>query len=483
MIDSVHVVGAGRVGSAVSARLAERGIALRAEDPQLVLLCVPDRAIAEVAAALEPGPWVAHVSGATPLAALEPHERRFSLHPLQTFTRARGPEQLDGAWAAVTAETEEAHAVALELAGLLGLRPFALADDRRALYHAGAALASNYLVTLRRAGGRLLAHAGAPPEALDPLMRRTIENGFELTGPISRGDWATVRAHEAAIAAADGSLLPLYRAGARATALLADEAPREVRPLVCRTVADVRDALGRLGGTVGLVPTMGSLHAGHRSLLRAARGECDVVVMSLFVNPAQFGDRDDLARYPRDEAADLAAAAEEGVDVVFAPSADELYPPGYQTWVDVEELGSILEGEHRPGHFRGVATVCLKLFTIARPDRAYFGQKDAQQVAVLRRLVADLHLELELRVLPTVRDDDGLALSSRNGRLSPEERERARALPRALATRDPERARELLGDLDVDYVEVAPLDPPVLVAAVRVGGTRLIDNVVLEEAP
>ena len=130
-----------------------------------------------------------------------------------------------------------------------------------------------------------------------------------------------------------------------------------------------------------------------------------------------------------------------------------------------------------------MATVCLKLFTIARPDRAYFGQKDAQQVAVLRRLVADLHLELELRVLPTVRDDDGLALSSRNGRLSPEERERARALPRALATRDPERARELLGNLDVDYVEVAPLDPPVLVAAVRVGGTRLIDNVVLEEAP
>ena len=186
--------------------------------------------------------------------------------------------------------------------------------------------------------------------------------------------------------------------------------------------------------------------------------------------------------YPRDEARDLAAAAEAGVDLVFAPTVEEMYPPGFQTWVDVTELGSVLEGEHRPGHFRGVATVCLKLFTIVRPDIVYFGQKDAQQVAVLRRMIADLALELELRDLPTVRDADGLALSSRNRLLSPAERERALALPRALATRDPERARELLDGLDVDYVEVAPFDPPVLAAAVRVGSTRLIDNIPLEEA-
>jgi predicted short-subunit dehydrogenase-like oxidoreductase (DUF2520 family) len=218
MVTSVQVVGAGRVGSAVSARLGERGIQLRADHSELVLLCVPDRAIAAAARAIEPGPWVAHVSGATPLAALEPHERRFGLHPLQTFTRSRGAEQLDGAWAAVTAETDEARALARELAETLGLRAFDLADDRRVLYHAGASIASNFLVTLRRAAGELLEAAGAPPEALDPLMRRTIENGFELTGPIQRGDWETVDAHLGAIRAEAPRLEPLYRALAEVTA-------------------------------------------------------------------------------------------------------------------------------------------------------------------------------------------------------------------------------------------------------------------------
>ena len=210
MIERAHVIGAGRVGSAIAARLRERGLDVGAADPQLVLLCVPDRAIAEVAAATATGPWVAHVSGATPLAALEPHVRRFGLHPLQTFTRGRGPEQLDGAFAAVTAETEDASRVGEWLARLLGLEPFALADDKRAAYHAGAAIASNYLVTLRRAAGSLLEAAGAPPEALDPLMRRTIENGFEPTGPIARGDWATVDAHIAAIRAERPELESLY---------------------------------------------------------------------------------------------------------------------------------------------------------------------------------------------------------------------------------------------------------------------------------
>jgi predicted short-subunit dehydrogenase-like oxidoreductase (DUF2520 family) len=218
MVESVNVIGRGRVGSALAARLEERGVAVR-EDGELALLCVPDTAIRDVARGLFPGPgWIGHVSGATPLSALDPHERRFSLHPLQTFTLARGPEQLDGAWAAVTAETNEARAFGFELAELLGLRPFELADDRRPLYHAGAAVASNYLVTLHRVASELFVAAGAPPEALEPLMRRTIENGFELTGPIERGDWDTVEAHREAIRGVRPDLEPLYDVLAEATA-------------------------------------------------------------------------------------------------------------------------------------------------------------------------------------------------------------------------------------------------------------------------
>jgi predicted short-subunit dehydrogenase-like oxidoreductase (DUF2520 family) len=217
VIEPVRVIGAGRVGSAVTARLSERGVALHGEAPALVLLCVPDGAIAEVARGIEPGPWVGHVSGATRLSALDPHRRRFSLHPLQTFTRARGAEQLDGAFAAVTAESDEARAVAVELAATLGLQPFDLADDRRVLYHAGAAIASNFLVTLRRVAGTLVEDAGAPAEALDPLMRRTMENGFELTGPIARGDWQTVEAHVRAIRERRPEYERLYEALAEAT--------------------------------------------------------------------------------------------------------------------------------------------------------------------------------------------------------------------------------------------------------------------------
>jgi pantoate--beta-alanine ligase len=247
-----------------------------------------------------------------------------------------------------------------------------------------------------------------------------------------------------------------------------------------RGIAELRHELASRGGSVGLVPTMGALHAGHEALIGAARVENDVVVVSLFVNPAQFDEGADLAAYPRDEGRDAQLAAEAGADLLFAPPAEEIYPAGFQTWVDVERLSQGLEGAHRPGHFRGVATVCLKLFNIVRPQRAYFGQKDAQQVAVVRRLVRDLNLDIEIRPVPTVRDADGLALSSRNARLSPEEREAALALPRALATRDAAAARAALNGLDVDYVEVADFDPPVLAAAVRVGSTRLIDNVVLD---
>jgi pantoate--beta-alanine ligase len=249
-----------------------------------------------------------------------------------------------------------------------------------------------------------------------------------------------------------------------------------------RTISKLRSHLAGRSG-VGLVPTMGAFHEGHLSLIRAAREECDVVVVSDFVNPAQFAAGEDFERYPRDEARDAELAEDAGADVLFAPSADELYPPGYETWVEVERLGAILEGVHRPGHFRGVATVCCKLFNLVRPQRAYFGQKDAQQVAVIKRMVRDLNVGVEIRVLPTVRDADGLALSSRNAYLSPEDRRAALALPRALATRDPQRARELLNGLEVDYLEVADFEPRVLAAAVRIGKTRLIDNVVLEGDP
>ena len=218
MFETVRVIGAGRVGAAVAARLRERGAAVRDEDVELVLVCVPDAAIAEVARGVEPGPWIAHTSGATPLSALDPHTRRFGLHPLQTFTRARGPEQLDGAYAAVTAESDEAHAAGVALAELLGLRPFALAEADRTLYHAGAAIASNYLVTLHRAATSIFTLVGAPPAGLEPLMRRTVENGFELTGPIARGDMHIVDAHVRALRERAPQLESMYRALAEATA-------------------------------------------------------------------------------------------------------------------------------------------------------------------------------------------------------------------------------------------------------------------------
>lgn len=222
MISTVRVVGTGRAGGAIAARLAERGLPVTTgreplADADLILLAVPDSAIAEVAQQVPIGPWLAHVSGATSLAALDPHTRRFSLHPLQTLTRDRSAEQLDGAWAAVTAESEDAREAARWLAETLGLRPFDLADADKALYHAGAAMASNFLVTLHAAAARLLAESHAPAEALVPLMTRTIENGFVLTGPIARGDWSTVDAHLRALEERAPDLVPLYRALAEAT--------------------------------------------------------------------------------------------------------------------------------------------------------------------------------------------------------------------------------------------------------------------------
>ena len=262
-----------------------------------------------------------------------------------------------------------------------------------------------------------------------------------------------------------------------------------------RTIAGLRAALEPLRrGSVGLVPTMGALHEGHRALFAAARRECDTVVASIFVNSPQFENPADLAAYQIDIEADARLAEEAGVDLLFVPTDDEMYAEGFQTWVDVELLSRDLEGEHRPGHFRGVATICAKLFIIVRPDRAYFGEKDAQQTAVVDRMVRDLALGLEIRVVPTVRNGDGVAVSSRNNRLSAEERRAARALPRALSAgklayrrgEDPvEAAHGILAEeplLEPEYLEVTRFDggAPVLAAAVRAGRTRLIDNVSLE---
>jgi len=259
------------------------------------------------------------------------------------------------------------------------------------------------------------------------------------------------------------------------------------------TIAQVRRAIAarRSRGPVGFVPTMGALHEGHVSLVTQARAACATVVASVFVNPAQFDDPADLAAYPRQEARDARLLEQAGADVLFLPPAGEIYPAGRATSVVIEGAALGFEGDHRPGHFNGVALVCLILFNSVAPDSVYLGQKDAQQVAVLRQLVRDLHLAVEIRVGATVRDPDGLAMSSRNVRLSADERARALAIPRALRAglaafargADPiAPARAALISLDVEYVRVALFDGrPTLVVAARAGATRLIDNVPLTQ--
>ena len=273
------------------------------------------------------------------------------------------------------------------------------------------------------------------------------------------------------------------------------------------TVADFQAARRRQCGSLGLAPTMGYLHDGHLALVRRARAENDLLTVSIFVNPAQFGPSEDYEAYPRDMDRDLELLREEGVDHVFAPGVEEVYAPGHDTWVDTGELAARLEGEHRPGHFRGVATVVAKLFNIVGPRRAYFGQKDGQQVAVIRRMVSQLDMGVEIVAVPTVREDDGLALSSRNVYLTPEQRKAAPAIFRALLAAeglwmDGERDGDVLrravrNVLDeaplieaVDYVSVAGAyslaeldrvtEPAMVSVAVRMRRARLIDNLVLD---
>ncbi len=275
---------------------------------------------------------------------------------------------------------------------------------------------------------------------------------------------------------------------------------------VIETIADMRQIRAGLAEPVGFVPTMGYLHEGHLSLVRGARAGCSSVIASIFVNPAQFAPSEDFSSYPRDTERDLALLKKEGADIVFMPAEAEMYPPGFDSWVEVGQIARRLEGASRPSHFRGVATVCAKLFHIVQPDRAYFGQKDAQQAAVIKKMVADLAMNLEVITLPTVREPDGLALSSRNSYLNLEERQAALVLRRALTLaqanwsqgeRDAGKLRKAMASLikkqplaEIDYVSVAnavtleeldSVEPPALVSmAVKIGKTRLIDNIVLE---
>jgi pantoate--beta-alanine ligase len=262
-----------------------------------------------------------------------------------------------------------------------------------------------------------------------------------------------------------------------------------------RTVPELRAHLATASGTVGLVPTMGAFHAGHESLIKAARNDTDHVVVSLFVNPAQFNDPRDLEAYPRDERRDAERAEQLGADVLFAPSPDVVYPPWFATTVRVEGLSDRFEGTSRgPGHFAGVCTVVAKLLNMVRPDVAYFGQKDAQQVAVLKRMVRDLDFPLEIRVQPTVRDADGLALSSRNVQLSPERRAKALGLSaalRAAAESGLEAGGAVLAEYGIHPDYFAQVDPDtfepspegdLIVIAATIGSTRLIDNVLIERA-
>ena len=474
---------------------------------------MPDDAIADAATWIAPGSLVGHLSGATDLTPLAPHEA-FSLHPLTTVTGKES--RLEGASAAVAGSTDRAHRTAQALAEALRMTPITVDDEHRAAYHASASIASNFFMTIEGFAEELATKVGMTREALVPLVRAAVENwathgaAEALTGPIARGDEETVERQREAILDLIPDRLALFEALVDATReLAATRAPanerREMR--IVRTVDELREALRPLRvGTVGLVPTMGALHEGHLSLVDAARATCDTVVMSIFVNPTQFSEPDDLSAYPRDEARDTALARAAGVDIIFAPDTSEMYPAGYSTTVSVGgRITKVLEAEGRGrGHFDGMATVVSKLCIACMPDRVYFGAKDAQQVLVVRRLIADLRLPVHLEVCETLRDDDGLARSSRNGRLSAEERKQAVGIPDALAAA---KTRYSLGEveseklidtaatvlvqhgIDAEYlvvVDAATLEsvtsvdrPALMLIAARIGQTRLIDNISL----
>ena len=509
---SVRLVGPGRAGRSLAGALVDvgcdvvgllgRGDDLRAAAAgvDLLVLATPDAALPSVASAVAPvdDTVVMHLSGALGLDVLAPHRRRAALHPLAPLPSAEvGRVRLrSGITFAVAGDP-----LSRELAGLLGGRVVEVADEDRAAYHAAACIASNHVVALLGQVERVAASAGLDVEAFTGLARHALVDVADLgaaaalTGPAARGDQATIDRHRSAL---DPEDLPGYDAGVALARRLAERrhaavptaeslAEPTAEPLVvtsARAFSLAMDTERARGRTVGLVPTMGALHAGHRALIEQAAAECDTAVVTVFVNPLQFDDPADLAAYRRDLPSDVALAARAGAKILFAPGVEEMYPghpePPAAT-VHVAGLTEVLEGTSRPGHFDGVATVVTKLFALAGRCRAYFGEKDFQQLAVVRRLVADLSLPVEVVGCATVRDPDGVALSSRNARLRPEARVAARSLRRAL---DAGLSRIRSGARDADVVHAAmwaeltgePLVTPDYAEAVGAGDLRVPDR-------
>ncbi len=519
----------------------------------VLVIATPDSAIGEVAGHVEPAPGtvVVHLSGALGLDVLAPHPRRASLHPLVPLPSAEvGRVRLrSGITFAVAGDP-----VARQLAGLLDGSVVVVEDEHRAAYHAAACIASNHLVALMGQVERVAASAGLDLDAFLGLARAALTDVTELgparalTGPAARGDDTTLERHRHTLDAAE---IPGYDAGVALARRLASDRPpsdppatisvprvpsaprparvvpgaprpatvgsagrrarRSRRDRAVRVVTGAQefsallDTERALGRSVGLVPTMGALHAGHRSLIERAAAECDVVAVTVFVNPLQFDDAADLAAYPRDLDTDVALARSAGASMVFAPPVEEMYgahPARIVSTVHVGGVSEGLEGASRPGHFDGVSTVVAKLFALSGRCRAYFGEKDFQQLAVVRRMVGDLSIPVTIVGCATVREVDGLALSSRNTRLSARERTAALALHRALVAgrrcvergvRDPVRVTAAMTAVLVAERLVTPdyavvVDPDTLqcptelsgevrlLVAARVGAVRLIDN-------
>ena len=518
---TMRVVGGGRAGTSLALAMRRvgwdvesipgrglgRGLALlenAAHGAEFVVLAVPDSAIAAISAQIRPGPAViVHLAGSLGIEVLAPHERRSVLHPLAPLPDPEvGADRLGlGVYFAHAGDQ-----AAIDIAEALGGRVIDIADADRRAYHAAACVASNHVVAAMGQAERIGSKVGLGRHALVELARFALDDverlgpPAALTGPAARGDLATLVAHSNAIGAeeADG-----YWAGAEMAARLAG------RPRPCPSVISSGSALRTelesvraSGRTVGFVPTMGALHPGHTSLIARAATECDMVVTSIFVNPTQFGPQDDLEAYPRHPAGDLALAGAAGTDLIFAPAPGEMYPAGAATTVTVGGPASALETDWRPGHFSGVATVVTRLLALAGNCRVYFGEKDFQQLVVVRRVVLDLGLPAQVVACPTIRDEDGVAMSSRNARLSPAERSAAPVLYRALQAgraavergeTQPDTVATIMSGIvsserlvDLNYavvVDPASLEVPHaitgevrLLVAGRLGTVRLLDN-------
>ena len=526
---------------------------------ELLLLAVPDAELATVVSglaathAVRPGTIVAHTSGANGIAVLAPLTEQgcipLAIHPAMTFTGAdedvaRLPDTCFG----ITAADDVGYAIAQSLVLEIGGEPFRVREDARTLYHAALAHASNHIVTvvldaveaLRSAlwGQELLGQelvgdepGGIAERVVGPLARASLENALQrgqaaLTGPVARGDAGAVADHLRALAEVDPELAQAYRAEFVAHRAARTRTRRDLHRArggglavttrkppqfaagelnvytSVRDISNVTRALRHTGRRVMLVPTMGALHDGHLALVRAAkRVPGSVVVVSIFVNPLQFGANEDLDKYPQTLDDDLDQLRGEGVDIAFTPTAAKMFPDGPRTNVQPGPLGAELEGASRPTHFAGVLTVVLKLLQIVRPDRAFFGEKDYQQLVLIRQMVADLNVDVSIVGVPIVREPDGLAMSSRNVYLSDVEREQAGALSAALlagmyaASGGPpaalDAARAVLDEVPaiaVDYLQVrdpalgpAPAEGMArMLLAARLGTTRLLDNIAID---